>query len=208
MSDKNGLQGVSLGERSAKLTGVQVFLRSVPRLPKKEMQNPDKNGGGMSREERAVLAAWNQAHQKELKCIAKKQRQDILASRKVQVDTAQTYPFPYAAKSTFSVMATRATLQSACSTPIEHVYTTDCVFSVPGNAVRVQERPKWISKMQSEIKEVPEFRPTDEEFKHPFSYIRSIAAEGAKFVSHPVDRFPDVGVSAVTSHLIVQVWGV
>ena len=91
------------------------------------------------------------------------------------------------------MIATRATLQSACSAPVQHVYTTDCVFSVPGNAVRVQERPKWISKMQSEIKEVPEFRPTEEEFKHPFSYIRSIAAEGAKFVSHPVDRFPDVG---------------
>jgi len=60
--------------------------------------------------------------------------------------------------------------------------------------------------MQSEIKEVPEFRPTEEEFKQPFSYIRSISAEGAKFVSHHVDRFPVVGVSAVTSHLIVQVW--
>ena len=65
------------------------------------MQNPDKNGGGMSREERAVLAAWNQAHQKELKCIAKKQRQDMLASRKVQVDTAPNLSIPQRGKKHF-----------------------------------------------------------------------------------------------------------
>jgi hypothetical protein len=65
------------------------------------MQNPDKNGGGMSREERAVLAAWTQAHQKELKCIAKKQRQDMLASRKVQVDTAPNLSIPQRGKKHF-----------------------------------------------------------------------------------------------------------
>jgi hypothetical protein len=65
------------------------------------MQKPDKNGGGMSREERAVLAAWNQAHQKELKCIAKKQRQDMLASRKVQVDTAPNLSIPQRGKKHF-----------------------------------------------------------------------------------------------------------
>ena len=49
-------------------------------------------------------------------------------------------------------------------------------------SLRVQERPAWISKMQSEMPEIPEFRPTEEEFADPLSYIRSIAAEGAKFV--------------------------
>jgi len=36
--------------------------------------------------------------------------------------------------------------------------------------------------MQAEMPEIPEFRPTEEEFADPLCYIRSIAAEGAKFV--------------------------
>jgi hypothetical protein len=48
--------------------------------------------------------------------------------------------------------------------------------------VLFQHRPAWIGKMQTELKGVPEFRPTEEEFADPYAYIRSIAAEGAKFV--------------------------
>ena len=44
----------------------------------------------------------------------------------------------------------------------------------------LQERPAWIAKMQDELQEVPEYRPTEEEFSDPFSYIRSIAAEGSR----------------------------
>jgi hypothetical protein len=50
-----------------------------------------------------------------------------------------------------------------------------------------QHRPAWIGKMQTELQGVPEFRPTEEEFADPYAYIRSIAAEGAKFV--PCLRF-------------------
>ena len=54
-------------------------------------------------------------------------------------------------------------------------------------ACAFQHRPAWIGKMQREIQGVPEFRPTEEEFGDPYAYIRSIAAEGAKFV--PCLRF-------------------
>jgi hypothetical protein len=36
--------------------------------------------------------------------------------------------------------------------------------------------------MQEELEDVPEYRPTEEDFEDPYSYIRSIAAEGAKYV--------------------------
>jgi len=54
-------------------------------------------------------------------------------------------------------------------------------------ACAFQHRPAWIAKMQTELQGVPEFRPTEEEFADPYAYIRSIAAEGAKFV--PCLRF-------------------
>jgi len=50
----------------------------------------------------------------------------------------------------------------------------------------VQDRPAWIGKMQTELQDVPEFRPTEEEFADPYAYIRSISVEGAKFVPCPL----------------------
>lgn len=36
--------------------------------------------------------------------------------------------------------------------------------------------------MQQEMREIPIFRPTLEEFEDPYAYLRSIAAEGAKYL--------------------------
>lgn len=46
---------------------------------------------------------------------------------------------------------------------------------------KAQEPAAWIGKMQEEMHEIPVFRPTAEEFEDPYVYLRSIAAEGAKF---------------------------